>query len=317
MQKDNEENFILVLGGTGHYGRHIVHSLLKKGESVKILSRSSQKAKTIVGEKPVVIEGDITSRQSIIEVLKGTEAIIISLSAMNRKQIRKTKLIERDSVLMVLEEAKKTGISRIVYISVYDLRENIIDKFNLQQGKIKIEVEEKLKKSDFNWTVIGAPPSSEIFFSMIRGNTMTVPGGGPPALPTVSPVDLGEIVAQTVVRTDLARKRFRLTGPETFSFKEVAELISKVTGKNIKFRKIPLLPLRIASIVSWPFNPYLWHLYKFVKLLNNFPQDIVAEVPEDHQKLRDTFDFNPTSLEESAKMWYNQQKKVRVNFEKI
>lgn len=308
MQKGKENKSILVLGGTGHYGSHIVRSILAKGEFVRVLSRNSQKARDILGNKPKIIEGDITSRASVKESLKETKAVIISVSAMSRKLVRKIRLIERDSVLMVLEEAEKAGISRIVYISVYDLRENVIDEYNLLQGKIKIEVEEKLKKSDFNWTVIGAPPTSEIFFSMIRGSTMAVPGGGPPALPTVSPVDLGEIVAQTVVRTDLARKRFRITGPQAFSFIEAAELISKVTGKKIKFIKIPLLPLRIVSIVSWPFNPYLWHLYRFVKLLNNFPQDIVTKVPEDHQKLRDTFIFNPTSLEECAKMWHNQEK---------
>ncbi|MFX0151368.1 MAG: SDR family oxidoreductase [Candidatus Hodarchaeota archaeon] len=307
MQKEKKNKSILVLGGTGHYGNHIVRSILAKGELVKVLSRNSQRARAILSNKPEIIEGDITSRASVINSLKDTKAIIISISAMSRKNIRKMKLIERDSVLMVLDEAEKAGISRIVYLSVYDLRENIIDKFNLQQGKIKIEIEEKLKNSDFNWTVIGAPPTSNIFFSMIRGSTMTVPGGGPPALPTISPIDLGEIVAQTVIRTDLGRKRFRITGPQAFSFKAAAELISKVTGQKIKFRKIPLLPLRIASIVSYPFNPYLWHLYKFVQLLNNFPQDILAQVPEDHQKLRDTFDFNPTSLEESAKMWYEQE----------
>lgn len=311
MKEDREKKFILVLGGTGHYGRNIVHSLLEQGEAVKVLSRSAPKAKSILGERPVIVEGNITSRASIIESLNETKAVVISISAMSRKLARKMRLIERDSVLMVLEEAEKAGISRIVYISVYDLRKNLIDKFNLQQGKIKIEIEERLKKSDFDWTIIGAPPSSEIFFSMIRGSLMIVPGGGPPALPTISPLDLGEIIAQTVVRTDLAKKRIRLTGPQAISFIEVAELISKVTGKKIKFRKIPLLPLRIISIVSWPFNPYLWHLYKFVKLLNNFPQDIIAKVAEDHQILRDTFDFDPTSLEKRAKIWYKQQMKKR------
>ncbi|MFX0184369.1 MAG: SDR family oxidoreductase [Candidatus Hodarchaeota archaeon] len=307
MQKGKGRKSILVLGGTGHYGNHIVRSILTKGEIVRVLSRNSQRARDILGNEPEIIEGDITSRASVIKSLKETKAIVISISAMSRKLARKTKIIERDSVLMVLEEAEKAGISRIIYISVYDLRENIIDKFKIQQGKIKIEVEEKLKKTDFNWTVLGAPPSSNIFFSMIRGSTMNVPGGGPPALPTVSPIDLGEIVAQTVIRTDLGRRRFRIAGPRAYSFIEAAELISKVTGKKIKFRKIPLLPLRIASIVSYPFNPYLWHLYRFVQLLNSFPQDIVTKVPEDHQKLRDTFEFNPTSLEESAKMWYNQE----------
>ena len=114
MQGNHENGTILVLGGTGHYGRHIVGSLLEMGEPVKVLSRNSNKAKEILGEKPEIVEGDITSRESVVESLKGTKAIVISVSAFSRKTIRKLKLIERDSVLMVLEEAKKAGISRIV-----------------------------------------------------------------------------------------------------------------------------------------------------------------------------------------------------------
>ena len=34
---DTKKDSILVLGGTGHYGRNIVQSLLKLGESVKVI----------------------------------------------------------------------------------------------------------------------------------------------------------------------------------------------------------------------------------------------------------------------------------------
>ena len=37
-----------------------------------------------------------------------------------------------------------------------------------------------------------------------------------------------------------------------------------------------------------------------LKLMNNFPEQLVAQVPEDHRKLRDTFDFTPTTLEMEA-----------------
>ena len=43
-----------------------------------------------------------------------------------------------------------------------------------------------------------AAPSMEIFFAMLRGDTLVVPGGGPPALPTVAASDLGEIAAQAM-----------------------------------------------------------------------------------------------------------------------
>ena len=126
---------------------------------------------------------------------------------------------------------------------------------------------------------------------------MMVPGGGPPALPTVSPVDVGEIVSQTVMRENLSNKRFRMTSPDALSFQEAAKRISVITGKEIKIRKIPLLPFKIASIITRPFNPFPRYLLQSVKLLNNFPQDIVNQVSEDHNLLIDTFQYAPTTLE--------------------
>ncbi|MBA7586582.1 hypothetical protein ES708_28584 [subsurface metagenome] len=300
---------ILVLGGTGHYGRHIVLSLLEKDVPVRVLSRNAGQARKILGEVPEIVEGDITLRQSVIEALNGVSAVVISVAAFGPKLIRKLRLIERDAVLMVLTEAEKTGVSRIVYISVYDIRQDIAKKLNLESGEIKADIENALTHSNFNWTVLGAPPSMEIFFAMIRGDTMVVPGGGPPALPTVSPVDVGEIAAQTALRDDLDGKRFRMVGPEAISFPEAAERISSITGKMIGFRKIPLLLPKILRVITQPFTPfsdrllYINQMLGFIQLLNQFPQDIIVEVPESHRLLLDTFDYIPITFETEAQAW--------------
>ncbi len=301
MESREKDAPILVLGGTGHYGRHIVQSLLERGEPVRVLSRNATNAHKILGEGPKIIEGDIASRQSVVEALKGASAVVISVSAFTAKLIRKLKLIERDSVLMVLEEARKAGVSRVVYISVYDIREDLVRKLNLQTGRIKLEIETALVRSDFNWTILGAAFSMERFFTMIRGDTMTVPGGGPPALPTISPMDVGEIAAQTVLRDDLGGKRIRLAGPEAISFPQAARRISEFTGKTVKFRKIPLIPLKIASMLAWPVNPFLRHLVRSIELMNSFPQDVAAEVPKDHQWLLETFTYTATTVEMEAR----------------
>jgi hypothetical protein len=41
----------------------------------------------------------------------------------------------------------------------------------------------------------------------------------------------------------------------------------------------------------------------FIQLLNQFPQDVVAEVPKFHRLLLDTFDYVPTTLEMEAQGW--------------
>lgn len=302
MMDQKENRPMLVLGGTGYYGRHIVRSLLEKGKPVRVLSRNATNARKILGNKPEIIEGDITSREAVVESLNGARAVVISVSAFSWKTIRQLELVERNAVLMVIAEAQKAGVSRVVYISVYDIREDLLRKLNIwfKSARIKLDIEVALTESNLNWTVLGAAPSMEIFFAMIHGNTMMVPGGGPPTLPTVSPVDVGEITAQTVLREDLGKKRFRITGPEALSFPEAAKRISNVTGKVIRFIKIPLLPLKIVSVLVWPFNPYLRYLLEFVKLMNKFPQDVAGEVPETHRLLVETFSYTPTTLEMEA-----------------
>jgi uncharacterized protein YbjT (DUF2867 family) len=304
-----EHTPILVLGGTGHYGRHIVPSLVAKGRLVRVLSRNASNARQVLGDKAEIVEGDITSRRSVVEALQGISRVVISVSAFSPKLMRKLKLIEQDSVLTVLEEAEKARASRLVFISVYDIRMDMAKKFKLESAAVKLAVERALAASGLNWTVLGAPPSMEMFFAMIRGDRMVVPGGGPPALPTISPADLGEIAAQAVLRDDLGGRRIRLAGPEAISFPEAAARISQATGETIRFQAIPMILPRIARGVTGLLSPlndtlyYAHHILRYVELLNRFPADKVAE---DHQHLLDTFDYTPTTLEMEVQRRQNQ-----------
>jgi uncharacterized protein YbjT (DUF2867 family) len=194
-----------------------------------------------------------------------------------------------------------------VYISVYDIREDIVEDLDFEAARYKGEVETALAESELNATVLGAAPSMAIYFSMIRGNTMMVPGGGSAALPTVSAMDVGEIAAQAVLQDDLDGQRIRMVGPEAIPFPEAAERISAETGMDLRFRSIPLLPLQIAAIVTAPVNPYLKSLLSSIKLMNRFPQDIALTIGQDHQRLLDTFDYTPTTLEMEARRWVQGQ----------
>ncbi len=96
-----------------------------------------------------------------------------------------------------------------------------------------------------------------------------------------------------------------MTYSEPFAFPEVAQKFSEILGRPIKYQKIPLIGLKIASIIAYPFNPYLRHLVKYVGLLNNFPIELAKQAKKDHQILIDIFDYKPMSLEEFAKYKFN------------
>jgi len=295
------EKSVIVFGGTGNYGKYIVKSLLDKKVPVKIFTRDSERAKQKLGQEPEYFEGDVLNKEDIKNSLVNVKAIIISLSAMHSKLIRKQKEIEHDAVMTILDEAEKQGIKRIIFLSIYEMYVDLIKKLKLEVGFIKMAIEDRLVQSDFNWTVLACPPSFELFTTFTRKKLMIVPGGGSPLMPSVAPQDVGEIAAQASIRDDLNKKRLHMTYSEPFVFREVAQKFSKILGRKIKYQKIPLLGLKIASIITYPFNPYLRHLVKYVGLLNNFPIELAKQAPADHQILIDTFDYQPMSLEEYAK----------------
>jgi len=130
---------------------------------------------------------------------------------------------------------------------------------------------------------------------------MTVPGGGFHAIPAISSDDVGEITAQVVLRKDLGGKRIRLTGPEAFTFPEAAQRMAAVCGKDIKHMAIPLTAINMVSLLLLPFMPFVRYLYQSLKMLNNFPKDLADGVPNDHQYLREMFDYQPVTLDMEIK----------------
>lgn len=284
---------VLVLGGTGHFGRFIVASLVRRRIPVRVLSRNAARARQLLGDGVEVVEGDATSREQLASAIRGSRSMVVGIAAATPELIRRLREIERDAVLHAFEEAPRAGVQRVVYLSGYVLVRELIERLDIAFGRVKLEVEAALAASTLDWTILGEAPSMEMFFAMIRGAKMNVPGGGPPCLPTVSPVDVGEIAAEAAIRDDLGGRRFRVTGPEAMSFGEAARRISAVTGKPLSVRKIPLFPLRVAGL----FSPFVRYVSSAARLMNAFPQDLAAQVPEDHALLQRTFQYTALTLE--------------------
>ena len=299
---------VLVLGGTGHYGRHIVRSLVAKGVPVRVLTRSVARASGILPETVELTEGDLESRDAVARALEGVDRVVVTVSAFTRDQIRKMVAVERDAVIAALDQAEAAGVKRVVYVSVFDIQpQQVPHQVRLDTATVKQDVEAYLKSSDFDWTVLGAPPSMDLFFAMMHGGRMMVPGGGPKSLPTISPVDLGEVAAQAVLRDDLGRQRIRVAGPEPLSFPEVARRLSALYGKTIRFTAIPLVLPKIAWYATWPLAKlsrsleYVHAILGFIRLLNSFPQDIALASVKDCENLVRIFSYTPTTLEMEAR----------------
>jgi uncharacterized protein YbjT (DUF2867 family) len=296
---------VLVFGGTGFYGKHIVESLLKKNVKVSVVSRNANKVSALFGEKAIPIEGDVRDSSFLKGVCKDQDAVVIALSAMTWKLIKFQKAIERDAVLQIIEEAKRCKCRKLIYLSGYEIRMDVLRDLGIEKfGRIKNEIELTLAKTDLNYTILGCAPSFELFFALLNKGKITIPGGGKNPFPSIAAEDVGEIGAQCVLRNDLSGKRIRLTGAKAYSVPEFAALLHETTGIQTRVREVPLQAIHIVAALFQVVNPFLRELYMSLKLLNNFPEALAARVEDDHQYLLDTFDYNPHSLHsEIQKRW--------------
>jgi nucleoside-diphosphate-sugar epimerase len=69
---------VLILGGTGSFGRAVVEELLRRGRSVRCLVRDPSKAAKLLGEAPglEVIKGDVQDAPALLDASEGCGAIV-------------------------------------------------------------------------------------------------------------------------------------------------------------------------------------------------------------------------------------------------
>jgi len=155
---------ILVTGGMGFIGRHLVIHLLKKGNKITIFDNfSNSDKKSIINlqnEGVNVIEGDITESDKILNAAKDQD-IVIHLAAKisvdeSIKNPTETFRINVNGTKNVLESCKKNNVKKIIVASsaaVYGegfpkikLNENMKTNPISPYGKSKLIMEQEIKK---------------------------------------------------------------------------------------------------------------------------------------------------------------------------
>jgi len=111
---------ILVLGGCGFIGSHVVDSLLLQGHEVRVFDRSADKFRLPIADVRYFY-GDFSNTLMLAEALQGADVVVhlISATVPSTSNIDpvsdiKSNLINTVQLLQLIRDA---GISRIVYLS--------------------------------------------------------------------------------------------------------------------------------------------------------------------------------------------------------
>ncbi|MBW8523753.1 NmrA family NAD(P)-binding protein [Chryseobacterium chendengshani] len=235
----------IITGGTGKVGSAVAQSLLKRGEKVKIISRSSKDELKWKKKGADWATTNIQDTKFIHEVFKSGEKVFV-LNPPANPQLD-TDIEESKTVALLLESLKDSGIKKIVAESTMGAREgkNIGDLgilYNLEKGIENLGIPYSIIRPAYymsNWTTdLGNVKKTSELISFFPADLR---------MPMIAYQDIGELAAYLMIKKNTA-KITSIEGPELYSPQNVADTLSEALKQDIK--------LKVIEEKDW-FNTYI------------------------------------------------------------
>ena len=119
---------VLVTGGTGHVGSHIVAALLDEGHAVRVLARKPERVSAALEplgwttEDVEVVPGDVLGGpEALASAMDGADALLhaANVYSLNQADAARMREVNVDGTRAVLQAAVERGLSPIVHVSSY------------------------------------------------------------------------------------------------------------------------------------------------------------------------------------------------------
>jgi len=246
---------ILVTGGTGFVGGHVVQELRRRDLPVRCLVRDPRGAAKLVASGCESADGDITDPAALRRATAGVETVV-HLVAIRQGREEQFQRIMVDGTRELLSAAKDAGVARFVLMSALGVSEATKDLVPYYRAKWELE---SLTRSSGIAFVIFRP--SFIFgrdggilptFSMLARLAPVTPiiGSGRQRIQPIWADDVAAYFAEAAVRDDVTGRLFELGGAEAVTWNEFWERLKRVRGIRRPSVHVPVGLMRPAALVT-------------------------------------------------------------------
>lgn len=224
---------ILVTGATGQFGKSAIDFLLKNGISstnIVALVRDEEKATELKNQGVQLRTGDYDNYTSLVNAFKGVEKLLF---------VSGTDIIKRtEQHQNIVSAAKQAGVKHIVYTSFLGKDETETSPlWMVIESHLKTET--WLKESGMDYTILKNTLYMDFVPAflgekVLETEVIYLPAGDG-KVGAVLRSEMAEATAKILTSDNHAGKTYRFTSHEAFSYQEVAQQLSEITGKAIKY----------------------------------------------------------------------------------
>lgn len=230
---------ILVVGATGTLGSRLVRDLAVAGVKPRALVRSREKGEAIASLATPVV-GDLLSPETLEPAFRGVERVFII-----GKPTPDMEALERNAI----NAAIAAGARRIVYLSNFTAREGS------EQRPMHIHgLHERLVASlDIDWTVLGPTrymTNVPFVWPSVLNQGVLLETGGAGIMTFMDPDDVAAVAVKALTEDGHEGHTYRLTSEDAYTAADLARLLSKFVGREIKVFEGGVDALRDALIAN-------------------------------------------------------------------
>jgi uncharacterized protein YbjT (DUF2867 family) len=282
---------ILVTGGSGYLGSHIVRRLLEAGKPVRVLVHNIERAQLegrLRDLRVELIEGDVTRPETLGPAMERVTSVIHTVAIAIERGRATYETVNTQGTVNVLDAAREAGIRRFVNISQLGASSGLPYRFLASKGK----AQDYVAASGLDWTafrpsVIWGPEDefANTFARLVPLTPIIFPiVGGPDA--RFEPVWVEDVVTAVVKSIDdpsTHQREYELGGPEILTLEEIERRTLAAIGANRIMVRFPLPLLRIAVRLmeaALPNPPVTSSLLELLAVSNVTSQNALARFVE-------------------------------------
>jgi NADH dehydrogenase len=229
---------VCLVGGGGFVGRHIAERLAARGVRVIIPTRNRERAKSdlIVLPSVELIAADVNDPTQLAEVASGCDAMINLVGMLHEQRAGGFRRAHVTLTEQALATCRARGIGRYLHMSALGADVGGPSEYQRTKGEAEARVSaahcDALSTTIFRPSVIfGDGDSFLSLFATLLAVAPMVPLGSPGT--RFQPVWVEDVAHAFVAALDMAQtggQRYDLVGPETYTLRELVELVGRITG---------------------------------------------------------------------------------------
>lgn len=241
---------ILVLGGGGFVGRHLVAALSARGARVTVPSRRRERARHLLLLPTVdVVECDVNRREALSALVAGRDAVVNLVGILHGPDYAAAHI---ELPQAVLEACREHGVRRVLHMSALGASLEAPSEYLRTKGAGEREVlaAQDLDVSVFRPSVIFGPEDNFLnMFVRLAKLSPVLPLPSPQA--RFQPVyvrDVARVMIEALAESKSFGQAYDLCGPMVYTLRELVETVCRLTGRR---RLLLGLPEMLAYIQAW------------------------------------------------------------------